>query len=151
MKVMYMKKILIILLILSIILVVGVYSVYRYRTNVYKIQKQNREYEQYYNINVLGTELISIINKTIDLNTKNNIAKDDKGYFVDNGENSIKINVEFKYKNDTKTISMEEIASTGAESFVKVYSTANFKCTKIEYHEKTHNVKNVTFEEVSDT
>lgn len=146
-----MKKILIILLILSIILVVGVYSVYRYRTNVYQIQKQNREYEQYYNINVLGTELISIINKTIDLNTKNNIAKDDKGYFVDNGENSIKINVEFKYKNDTKTISMEEIASTGAESFVKVYSTANFKCTKIEYHEKTHNVKNVTFEEVSDT
>ena len=151
MKVMYMKKILIILLILSIILVVGVYSVYRYRTNVYQIQKQNREYEQYYNINVLGTELISIINKTIDLNTKNNIAKDDKGYFVDHGENSIKINVEFKYKNDTKTISMEEIASTGAESFVKVYSTANFKCTKIEYHEKTHNVKNVTFEEVSDT
>ena len=151
MKVMYMKKILIILLILSIILVVGVYSVYRYRTNVYQIQKQNREYEQYYNIIVLGTELISIINKTIDLNTKNNIAKDDKGYFVDNGENSIKINVEFKYKNDTKTISMEEIASTGAESFVKVYSTANFKCTKIEYHEKTHNVKNVTFEEVSDT
>ena len=147
---MYMKKILIILLILSIILVVGVYSVYRYRTNVYQIQKQNREYEQYYNINVLGTELISIINKTIDLNTKNNITKDDKGYFVDNGENSIKINVEFKYKNDTKTISMEEIASTGAESFVKVYSTANFKCTKIEYHEKTHNVKNVTFEEVSD-
>lgn len=151
MKVMYMKKILIILLILSIILVVGVYSVYRYRTNVYQIQKQNREYEQYYNINVLGTELISIINKTINLNTKNNITKDDKGYFVDNGENSIKINVEFKYKNDTKTISMEEIASTGAESFVKVYSTANFKCTKIEYHEKTHNVKNVTFEEVSDT
>ena len=150
MKVMYMKKILIILLILSIILVVGVYSVYRYRTNVYQIQKQNREYEQYYNINVLGTELISIINKTIDLDTKNNITKDDKGYFVDNGENSIKINVEFKYKNDTKTISMEEIASTGAESFVKVYSTANFKCTKIEYHEKTHNVKNVTFEEVSD-
>ena len=150
MKVMYMKKILIIQLILSIILVVGVYSVYRYRTNVYQIQKQNREYEQYYNINVLGTELISIINKTIDLNTKNNITKDDKGYFVDNGENSIKINVEFKYKNDTKTISMEEIASTGAESFVKVYSTANFKCTKIEYHEKTHNVKNVTFEEVSD-
>lgn len=150
MKVMYMKKILIILLILSIILVVGVYSVYRYRTNVYQIQKQNREYEQYYNINVLGTELISIINKTIDLNTKNNITKDDKGYFVDNGENSIKINVEFKYKNDTKTISMEEIASTGVESFVKVYSTANFKCTKIEYHEKTHNVKNVTFEEVSD-
>ena len=148
---MYIKKILIILLILSIILVVGVYSVYRYRTNVYQIQKQNREYEQYYNINVLGTELISIINKTIDLNTKNNITKDDKGYFVDNGENSIKINVEFKYKNDTKTISMEEIASTGAESFVKVYSTANFKCTKIEYHEKTHNVKNVTFEEVSDT
>ena len=145
-----MKKILIILLILSIILVVGVYSVYRYRTNLYQIQKQNREYEQYYNINVLGTELISIINKTIDLNTKNNITKDDKGYFVDNGENSIKINVEFKYKNDTKTISMEEIASTGAESFVKVYSTANFKCTKIEYHEKTHNVKNVTFEEVSD-
>ena len=45
---------------------------------------------------------------------------------------------------------MESIASAGSESFVKTYSTASFKCTKIEYHEKTHNIKSLTFEEVQE-
>ena len=151
MKVVYMKKFLIILLILLIILTIAIYSVYRYRTNIYQMQKLNREYEQYYNIDILGTELISIINRTCDINVKNDISKDTNGYFEDNNDNSIIVYIQFNYKKDTKTIRMEEISNTGSEAFIKVYSTANFKCTNIEYHEKTHNVKSLTFEEVSDT
>ena len=151
MKVMYMKKILIIVLILLIILAGGIYSVYRYRTSVYQIQKINKEYENYYNIDILGTELISIINRTCDINVKNNVSKDSNGYFIDNNDNSIIVYIQFNYKKDTKIIRMEDISSTGSEAFVKVYSTANFKCTNIEYHEKSHNVKSLTFEEVSDT
>ena len=45
---------------------------------------------------------------------------------------------------------MEDLEKTGSESFVKVYSTANFICTQIDYHEKTKNVKTITFEEVSE-
>ena len=148
MKVMYMKKFLIVLLILFIILAIGIYSVYRYRSSILETQKLNREYEQYYNIYILGTELISIINRTSDINHKNDIAKDDNGYYVDNGDNSLHIYIKFVYKNNSKTIQMEDIEKSGSETFIKVYSTASFKCTKIEYHEKTHNVKSLTFEEV---
>ena len=115
------------------------------------MQKLNREYEQYYNIDILGTELISIINRTCDINVKNDISKDTNGYFENNNDNSIIVYIQFNYKKDTKTIRMEEISNTGSEAFIKVYSTANFKCTNIEYHEKTHNIKSLTFEEVSDT
>ena len=114
-------------------------------------QKLNKEYEEYYGIEILGTELISIINRTIDINSKNNINRDEEGYYIDNEKNSIKLYIHFAYKEEIKTIQMEEIEKTGIESFVKVYSTANFKCTKIEYHENTNLVKSLTFEEVVQT
>ena len=142
-----MKKFIIILLILFIALAVGVYSVYSYRSRIIEAQKLNKEYEQYYNIEILGTELISIINRTSDINHKNNIEKDTDGYYVDNGNNSLHIYIKFVYKNNTKSIPMEDIENSGSETFIKVYSTASFKCTNIEYHEKTHNVKSLTFEE----
>lgn len=121
---------------------------YRYRSNILEAQKLNREYEQYYNIDILGTELISILNRTSDINHKNGIEKDADGYYVDNGINSLHIYIKFTYKNDTKTIKMEDIEKSGSETFIKVYSTENFKCTNIEYHDRTHNVKSLTFEEI---
>lgn len=145
-----MKKIMIVLLVLFIILAVGVYSVYRYRSSIFEAQKLNKEYEQYYNINILGTELISILNRTSDINYKNGIEKDKNGYYVDNGDNSLHIYVKFVYKNSTKILQMEDIEKNGSETFIKVYSTASFKCTNIERHEKTHNIKSLTFEEVID-
>lgn len=145
-----MKKFVIILLVLCIILAVGIYSVYRYRNAILETQKLNSQYEQYYNINILGTELISIVNRTIDINNKNNIEQDNSGYYIDNKNNSLHIYIKFVYKNNTKTIKMEDIEKSGIENFVKVYSTASFKCTGITYHEKTHNVKSLTFEEISE-
>lgn len=91
---------------------------------------------------------MSIINKTIDTNQKNDIAKNSEGYYIDNGDDSIQIEIIFIYKDETKTVKMEDIAESGTESFIKTYSTANFKCTKIEYHTKTKNVKSLTFEEI---
>lgn len=142
------KKIFIILLILLIITIVSVYSIYNYRSNIVKAQKISKEYENYYDIEVLGTELISIINKTIDINEKHQISKQQNGNYIENNTNSIKIYVKFIYKNDTKIVSMEDIASTGIETFIKNYSTENFKCTQITYHEKTKNVKSLMFEEL---
>lgn len=147
---MYMKKFLVILLVLCIILAIGIYSVYQYRSKILAAQKLNREYEQYYRINILGTELISILNRTSDLNHKNNIAKDSDGYYVDNGDNSLHIYIKFAYKKDTKILRMEDIEKNGSETFIRVYSTAGFQCTEITYHEKTHNVKSLTFEEVTE-
>ena len=145
-----MKKILIIMLLLFIVLGISIYIVYSYRTERIEAQKLNKQYEQYYNIEILGTELISIINKTIDINNKNEISRDENQNYIDNGENSIHIYIQFVYKEKTKTIQMEDIEKTGTESFVRVYSTAGFKCIGIEYHEKTNNIKSLTFEEITE-
>ena len=151
MKVMYMKKFFVVLSILLIILVIAIYAVYVYRSNTISARKQNREYEAYQDVEVLGTELISIINKTIDINIKNGVARDENQYFIDNENDSIQIYIKFIYKDETKTIQMEDIERSGIEAFVKIYSTASFKCTDIQYHAKTKKVKSLTFEEIVET
>ena len=47
-----------------------------------------------------------------------------------------------------KVITMERINNVGIEKFWSNYGALSFKCTKIEYHEKTHRVKYMYFEEV---
>ena len=145
------KKIFSVLLILLIITGIAVTMVYNYRVNKAKAQKVNEDYKSYYNEQMLGTQLISIINKTLDINDKNQIEKDNKGYYIDNGTNSIHINVVFHLnKDDTKQVKMEDIANATSEEFIKVYSTQSFKCTDIQYHKKTGNVKSLTFEEYTE-
>lgn len=150
MKVIYMKKFLMGLMGLAILTVITVYFIYSYKNEMAIAQKINREYKAYENVEILGSQLISIINRTIDINHKNEIPRDSNGYYVDNGEKTIRIYIKFVYKNETKTIQMEEIEKTGTEAFIKMYSTASFKCTNIEYHSKTNNVKHLTFEEISE-
>lgn len=142
------NKILIIILAFVLITVVIGYMVFSYRSKVVLSQKLNKEYESYYNVEMLGTELISIINKTIDTNNKNGIQRDSDNYYIDNGDNSIHIYIKFVYKDEVKEIQMEDIEKNGTESFIRIYSTENFKCTNIEYHRKTKNVKSLTFEEI---
>lgn len=143
-----MRKIFIVFIVLSSILSVVIYTIIIYRNELMSIQALNSQYEDYANIEVLGTELISIINKTIDINNKNEIEKDSNGYYIDNGKNTIRIYISFVYKNKTKVIQMEDIDKNGSESFVKIYSTAIFKCTNIEHYKGTNNIKSLTFEEM---
>lgn len=146
-----MKKVLIILLIVFIILAVSIYTVYSYRVKMISQQKLNKEYEEYYNIQILGTELISIINRTIDINNKNQIGRDENNYYIDNGKDSIEIYIRFIYKSEIKEVKMEDIEKMTTETFIKMYSTASFKCTNIEYHEKINRVKSLTFEELQES
>lgn len=108
--------------------------------------KQNAEYEEYLDKEILGTELASLISKAIDKNEKNSIQKDDKGYYIDNGENSIKIDLKMTTIN--KTYPMEEIYNNEMAAFVKNFNLINFKCTSIEYHEKTGKISKLVFEEL---
>ena len=146
-----MKKFLIIVLALVIASLIAVYTVNTYRNNLLKAQKLNKEYESYRDIQVLGSELISIINRTTDINTKNEIEKDTEGYYIDNGNNSLHVDIQFSYKDKVKLLHMEDIEKNGSEAFIRVYSTASFKCTNIEYHEKTNNVKKLIFEEIANS
>ena len=144
------KKITLILVIFLIILSISIYFIYSYRKNTIESQKINNEYKSYYNVQMLGTELVSILNKTADINEKNEIQKDSEGLYRDNDINSIKIYIKFKYKEEYKTLEMEKILNNGVEDFIKSYAAASFKCESINYHSKTKNVKELTFIQTDD-
>ena len=126
------------------------YIVYNYRINLQETQKINQEFKSYSEAQMLGTELVSIMNRVQDLNSKNNIAKDNNNIYIENEENSIKLYIELKYKDNYSKIEVEKILNDGIENFIKSYSTASFKCTQITFHEKTGNVKTLTFTETDD-
>ena len=92
------NKILLVLTIFMVILAISCYIVYQYRLNIIENQKINNQYKSYYQAQVLGTELVSIINETEDINSKNEILKNDEGLYIDNQDNSIKMYIEFYIK-----------------------------------------------------
>lgn len=145
-----MKKIVIsIILLLIVIIAIIMYLYSTYQTNLIEVQKINSDYESYYNVELLGTTIISIINKTIDLNEKNDIPKKENGEYQENDTNSIIITVQFKGNEDkVYTYRMEAIAKQGSEAFIKNFAGISFKCTKIEYHEKTKMVKSLFIEQI---
>ena len=72
-----------------------------------------------------------------------------KNVYIENEDNSIKIYIYFldEKGEHTDRYTMEQIYNKGAEDFIKFYGTSYFLCTNIEYHEKTGNVKSLTFEQ----
>lgn len=151
MKVIYMKKsFFMILFALIVITIVVTYTVFQFRKNEVEKQKVNNEYSVYLNKTIPGTDLMSLINKTIDLNEKNEVPRDSNKRYIKDNENLIQIYIEFIYKKETRTLQIEDIEKGGTEAFIKNYSTADFKCTSIEYNKDTNKVKSLVFSEISE-
>ena len=141
-----MKKY-IVLFIIVIIAVCSIGYLYlNYKTNANNVQAPNKEYSSLYSQIINGATLATNINKIIDKNTKNNVSKNEKGYFEDNDTNSII--VEIKFKDSDNIFRIEQIYNNGIQKFINLYSNLNFKCTKIEYHKKTNLISYMYFEEV---
>ena len=131
-----MKKTFFIVVTAIFIIVCMVYTfLINLRAEKQEIKKDNMQYEQYLNQEILGTKLATLISKVVDQNERNSIAKDEKGYYINNGENSIKIDL--KMTTIDKTYPMEEIYNKKITSFVENFNFISFECTSIEYHEKT--------------
>ena len=112
------------------------------------IKEENSEYEYYLNKTVYGTEVTTLINKAINQNENNNIEKDEKGHYIENNENSIKIAI--KMITTEKTYPMEEIYNNDITKFVQNFNLIEFKCTSIEYHKETGRVSNIMFEQITE-
>ena len=142
-----MKKLILILFTIIIIIVTIIcvkYSSYKIEYN--SVLKENAEFEQYKENEIYGTELGTLINRTIDKNNKNNIEKDANGIFIPNEENSIKI--EIYMQDNEQTYEMETIYNAGMQQFIQYYGDIKFKCSKIEYHKSTKKIKYLLFEQV---
>lgn len=111
-----------------------------------EIQRYNKQYEDYLSKEIYGTDVASLINKAIDQNEKNNIEKDEKGYYITNGENSIKIDL--KMTTIDRTYPMEEIYNNQTTKFVENFNLVKFKCSLVEYHKNTGIISKLVFEEL---
>lgn len=126
------KNFIFMLCIIGIIIAILSVKYLSYKAEYGKIKRSNFEYEKYLNKEVLGTELTTIINKAVDNNEKNSVAKDEQGFYVTNDINSVKIQIQIL---DNETMyDMETLYNGGMERFVQNYNSINFECTKIEYN-----------------
>lgn len=143
-----MKKIAIFFVVIIFIVVTMFYLYINYKNNYNSIQKDNRQFESYYNQETYGANLATIINKAMDNNYKNNIEKDSNGKYIENDTNSINIDIKM-IDNDT-TYNMEKIFNGGISTFTSYYNQIKFKCTKIDYHKKTGRIKYMLFEQITE-
>ncbi len=140
-----MKKYIVLISIIVIIVSAVVYFYYQKQIDSNAILYNNKNYTALNGKEITGTELATLIDKTINKNVQNNVEKDSKGIFKDNSKDSI--NIEIKFKQIDETIQEEKIEENDISKFIQYYSTVNFKCTNIEYHQNTNYVKYLYFEE----
>ena len=107
------------------------------------IKKENSEFEKYLNKEILGTELASLISKVVDKNERNLVLKDEKGYYIENDKDSIKIDLKMSTIN--KIYPMEEIYNKEIVLFVQNFKLITFKCTIIEYNKNKVKISKVIF------
>lgn len=142
-----MKKIVIFLIIVIIIICVISYIFLNYKANYNMSKKANLEFENYLNEEVYGTDLSTVMNRAVDNNEKNGVEKNNKGIYIDNGTNSISI--EIKMIDNDSIYQMETFYKNGMQNFMNYYSNIKFKCTNIKYHESTKKVKYMLFEQIT--
>ena len=143
-----MKKTMLFLVMLIIVMIAITSYIYlRYQTDLEKAKRQNESFESYYEQEILGTDLATVINKAIDNNEKNEVEKDKNNMYIENESNSI--NIDIKFIDDDKVHRMEELHNAQISSFVGLYNQIKFKCTNIDYHSKTHKVKYMLFEQIT--
>lgn len=142
-----MKKIALFFLAIVIIVAGISYMYLNYKASYNNAKKENLQFESYYEKEIYGAELTTIINKAMDRNSTNEVEKDNKGKYINNEKDSIQI--EIKMLDNDKTYSMETLHSGGMDKFVQYYNQIQFKCTKLEYHKTTNKVKYMLFEQIT--
>ncbi len=142
-----MKKLIIFFSVVIIIVCMISYIYILNKSNERITMQQNQLFESYYQRQVYGAEIATVINKAIDNNYKNNVEKDNNNLYIENSTNSIKINIKM-IDNDT-IYPMEMFANNGIQNFLEYYNNIQFKCVDIKYHENTKLVKSLLFEQVT--
>ena len=142
-----MKKFIIIFISIAIATLALIYGYFTYNDNIKTIKQENAVYEGYYQKEIYGADLATVINKAINSNETNYIEKDNKGAYIENNTNSIKIDIHI-LDNDT-TYNMETFYNNGIDKFVENYNIIQFKCTSIEYHDQTGKIKYMLFEQIT--
>lgn len=138
------KQTILIFVLFIVILLLVAFAIMQNVQKQKQIANYNNQYEQYKDSQIYGTDITTQINKAMNENEKNNVEKDEKGYYKNNNSNSIKIYV--KLQPEGEYFPMERIFELGMTEFVKNFNIEYFKCTQINYHSETSLVSEVYYE-----
>lgn len=106
----------------------------------------NKGYENYLG-EISGRELATVINKAIDNNIKNEVEKNDDGIYINNGINSV--NIEVKMLDNDKKYNMESFYKDDMKEFISYYGDIRFKCSTIKYHKDSSRVSYLLYEQIT--
>lgn len=140
-----MKKVMIFITFIIIILILFAIKYYNFKDEYSKTKGINAQYESYYQKELYGTDVATIVNRAVNDNENHNVKKDSNGFYIDNNNDSIKVDV--KITDNSTIYSMESLYNGGMTNFVNFYNNVVFECTKIEYHEGTKKIKYILFEQ----
>lgn len=124
-----MKKTIILILIPIIIILCSTIGLLILKNTTYRlIRQKNGEFEYYKDRTIYGIELATLINKAVNENELNRVSKDEKQQYIENGENSIKIDIKITETN--KTYPMESFYNSDTTRFVENFGLIKFKCVR---------------------
>lgn len=117
----------------------------------------NSEYEKYVDKNLYGIDVVTVINKAIDNNTKNEIPKDENSRYINDEEKSIQVELKLISSVNEKTGEknivthpMERLLEVGLDGFITNFNLTIFRVKEIGYHEKTGRISKIIFEQIEE-
>jgi len=135
-----MKKIILcIVLVIVVLICVITVKISNNNMEVKDVVSYNSEFEQYREKKLYGADVLSIINKAIDINSRNNIEKDEDGYYIKNDNNSVNVEIKLLSTDATGEVKevqypMEVLEKAGLDTFISSFSLTTFECTEIKYN-----------------
>ena len=106
-----------------------------------EIAKFNSQFDEHLGKTIYGTDVLTIINKAMDNNEALEVKKDDKNFYIENEETSLKVDItllstDSEGKITEVTYPMENLQKADLNKFVSSFGLTSFECTNIEYNSK---------------
>ena len=89
-----------------------------------------------------------MINRAMNENISNNIERNENGEFIDDGERSVRIEIEMITIEET--FSMEWIYDRGMMEFVGAFNFVTFESVEVEHHRRTGRISRMVFRQLDE-
>jgi len=141
-----MKKTIVVLICIFVAIIISLYAYYQSsQQGLEQVKKFNHQFEQYFEKEIYGSDVATIINKAIDNNVKYEISKSAKNKYIEDNAYCLKVIIKFK---DVDTLyEMESIDKAGIEGFIKNFGNSTFEIKDYEYNEYTKRIGKIIIEE----
>lgn len=142
-----MKKTIIVLICIFIAIIISLYTYYQSTQSALQgVKKFNYQFEQYFDKEIYGADVVTIMSKAIDNNNKYEIARNEENKFIEDNKYCLKVMI--KFKDVDQTFDMESIEKAGIEGFMQNFSKSTFKVIEYDYNEDSKRIGKIVIEEI---